>query len=415
MKDKRAFYGFIWHGLFLALTMSMLDLNTVFPSLIDEMSHSKLIFGVLYSIMLGVPLVFNIVFSHYLKTFKRKKKVLLFGICLRSFSFLGMGIFTVFFAVDRPALTTGSFFVWIFLFSISAGFAGISYADIIGKIMTPVERNKLYATKQFIGSIAALSGGLLIKKIFSMPSIVYPYQYGISLFVGAVGLFIASMGIMIIKEPDSIVHDEKAGRFIDYLKRIPTIIRNDVTFKKYIIVENLASFSIMILPFYIIFAKQVFDLEQSYIGVFLLAQISGTVLSNIMWGILATRYNAKSVVSLCIFIGATLPVLAIALSFTTVYFYIIVFVLLGFIVSGRRVGFEPYLLDIAPDEQRTEYLGIRGTMNIFVVILPIVGGLFIDVVGFYFTFIAVSFFMILAFLVLNFSRNKRGIEKDNYS
>jgi MFS family permease len=73
---------------------------------------------------------------------------------------------------------------------------------------------------------------------------------------------------------------------------------------------------------------------------------------------------------------------------------------LGFIISGRRVGFEPYLLDIAPDHQRTEYLGIRGTMNLFVVILPILGGIFIDFVGFYFTFSIVSFFMAIAFILL---------------
>jgi len=406
MKNKKIFYAFIWHGVFLALTMSMLDLNTVFPSLIDEMTQSKFIFGILYSIMLGVPLVFNIVFSHYLKTFKRKKKVLLFGIYLRSFSFLGMAVFTTFFAIDRPLLTTGSFFVWIFLFSISAGFAGISYADIIAKTMSPVERNKLYATKQFIGSIAALLGGFLIKKIFSMPSIVYPYQYGISLFIGAFGLFIASIGIITIKEPDSIIHTEKAGKFSDFLKTIPSIIKNDIRFKNFIIVENLASFSIMILPFYIIFAKQVFDLDQSYIGIFLIVQISGTVFSNLIWGILATRYNAKSVVKLCVLIGALLPVLAIVLSFTSAYFYSLIFVFLGFIISGRRVGFEPYLLDIAPEDQRTEYLGIRGTMNIFVVILPIVGGIFIDIVGFYVTFSVVSLFMIIAFIFLKDSITK---------
>ena len=406
MKNKKIFYAFIWHGLFLALTMSMLDLNTVFPSLIDEMTHSKFIFGILYSIMLGVPLIFNIVFSHYLKTFKRKKKVLLFGIYLRSFSFLGMAVFTTFFAIDLPLLTTGSFFVWIFLFSISAGFAGISYADIVAKTMSPIERNKLYATKQFIGSIAALFGGFLIKKIFSMPSIVYPYQYGISLFIGAFGLFIASLGIITIKEPDSIIPVEKSGKFIDFLKKIPSIIRNDVEFKNFIIIENLASFSIMILPFYIIFAKQVFDLDQSYIGIFLIVQITGTIMSNIVWGVLATKYNAKSVVKLCILIGALLPILAIILSFTSPYIYSSVFIFLGFIISGRRVGFEPYLLDISPDDQRTEYLGIRGTMNLLVVILPIIGGLFIDVVGFYFTFSIVSIFMIVAFVLLKDSIKK---------
>lgn len=409
MNNKKVFNAFIWHGVFLALTMSMLDLNTVFPSLIDEMTHSKFIFGLLYAIMLGVPLIFNIVFSHYLKTFVRKKKVLLFGIYLRSFSFLGMAVFTTFFAIDRPVLTTGSFFVWVFLFSISAGFAGISYADIVAKTMSPLERNKLYATKQFVGSIAALIGAFLIKRLFSLPSIVYPYQYGISLFIGAIGLFIASFGIMTIQEPDSMVKDEKAGKFVDYLKTIPWIIRKDGRFKRFIIVENLASFSIMILPFYIIFAKEVFDLDQSFIGLFLIAQISGTVLSNLVWGILATKHEAKSVVGLCVLMGALLPLLAMLLSFTTPYFYTIIFVFLGFVISGRRVGFEPYLLDIAPDDQRTEYLGIRGTMNLMVVILPIVGGIFIDMVGFYVTFSTVSLFMVVA---LVFLKKPRLVEEE---
>ncbi len=405
MNNKKIFYVFIWHGLFLALTMSMLDLNTVFPSLIDEMTHSKVIFGFLYSIMLGVPLIFNIVFSHYLKKFRRKKKILLFGIYLRSFSFLGMAFFTTYFAIDRPLLTTGSFFLWIFLFSISAGFAGISYADIVAKTMTPKERNKLYAAKQFVGSIAALFGGFLIKKIFSLPSIMYPTQYSISLFIGAIGLFVASLAVITIDEPDSVVNEQERGKLIDYLKSIPEIIKEDHVFKKFIIAENLASFSIMVLPFYIIFAKEVFDLGPSFIGIYLLFQISGTILSNIFWGIIATKYNAKSVIKVCILLGGLLPILAIALSFTTPYMYSMVFVLLGFIISGRRIGFEPYLLDIAPEDQRTEYLGINGTMNILIVILPILGGFFIDFIGFYFTFSLVSVFMAIAFIVLKNDNN----------
>jgi len=43
---KRVFMIFIWHGAFLALTMSMLDLNTVFPALISNLTESKIIFGI---------------------------------------------------------------------------------------------------------------------------------------------------------------------------------------------------------------------------------------------------------------------------------------------------------------------------------------------------------------------------------
>jgi len=78
--QKIIYFSFIWHGFFLALTMSELDLNTVLTSLIDELTQSKLLFGMIYSIILGVPLIFNIIFTHYLKSFNYKKNFLLLGI-----------------------------------------------------------------------------------------------------------------------------------------------------------------------------------------------------------------------------------------------------------------------------------------------------------------------------------------------
>ena len=150
---KKNYAIFIWHGFFLALTMSMLDLNTVFPTLISTFTDSKIIFGSLYSIMLGAPLVFNLIFSHYLKTHALKKKFLIFGIYIRSLSLLGMAVFTYFYGLKHPTLVVSSFFLWIFLFSVSAGFAGISYADLIAKTIPSNRRTELYATKQFVGSL----------------------------------------------------------------------------------------------------------------------------------------------------------------------------------------------------------------------------------------------------------------------
>jgi len=118
---KGVYTVFIWHAFFLALTMSMLDFNTVFPSLVSELTESKILFGVLYSILLGAPMIFNLVFSHYLKTYRFKKKFLMLGIYLRSISFLGMAVFTYFFGLKNPVLTINSFFFWVFIFSISGG------------------------------------------------------------------------------------------------------------------------------------------------------------------------------------------------------------------------------------------------------------------------------------------------------
>jgi len=397
---RTIYLAFIWHGVFLALTMSMLDYNTVFPALVSALTESKIIFGLLYSIMLGAPLIFNLVFSHYLKAHTYKKKFLLLGIYLRALAFLGMAVFTYYFGLKNPWLVIGSFFLWVFMFSVSGGFAGIVYADIMGKVLPSRERTRLYAIKQFFSSIAAFGGGLIISRIFSLADMGFPGNYALTLLIGFIGLTIASLGFYFIREPGEAVARENLLSFTDYLRRVPVYLKKDKTFNRFILVENLASFSIMILPFYMIFALDTLGVDSSYIGKYLLFQITGTIFSNLVWTYLASHYDSRLIVKTCIFIGSAIPLVALVLSRMGPDAFALVFLLMGFIQSGRRIGFEPYLLDISPPEHRTEYLGIRGSLNIGAVILPVLGGTFIHFFGYPLTFILVTVVMVAAGLLL---------------
>jgi len=400
-RSPKTTYGiFIWHGFFLALTKSMLDLNTIFPALITSLVDSKTIFGLLYAIMLGVPFVFNIFFGHYLQSREFKKPFLLAGIYLRSFSFLGMTMVTYFLAAQKPLIVLISFFGWVFLFSFSGGFAGVSYADIIGKLVPRGQRGNLYASKQFASSVAMLVGGLLIARIFSVEGISYPANYALILFIGSGGLVVASVAFWLIREPASETKSIPQERFRDFVSRVPSILRGDPAFLRFLIVENMASFSLMILPFYMIFARESFQIGQEYVGRYLLFQIGGMILSNLFWGVLSSRKGSQSVVRTCILIGGLIPMIAILFQGWGPDPFVVIFVLIGFVMSGRRVGFEPYLLDLAPEEKRTLYLGINGTLNFSKVLLPLLGGAIIDLFGFHVTFILITGTMLLAFFLL---------------
>ncbi len=409
---KKHLIVFIWHGFFLALTLSMLDFNTVFPSLITALLDSKIIFGSLYSIMLGAPLIFNIIFSHFMQYYQYKRKFLLFGIYLRGLSFLGMALFTYFFGLEKPVLVLISFFFLIFLFSISGGFAGLAYTDIIGKLFRRGERGKIYAVKQFVSSLAAFLGGMIVARIFSFSGMGFPVNYSLALFIGFIGLFIAATAFWFIEEPPSMVEEGERAGLGSFIKKIPVILKDDKKFFRFILIENMASFSRMVLPFYIVFARDSFGIDESYVGRYLLFQIGGTILSNLFWGYISNNFGSKWVVRSCILLGGLIPVTALLVSGLGPDYYIIVFILVGFIISGRRVGFDPYLLDIAPDEQRTVYLGIRGTLNLLVVLLPVIGGVFIDLLGYYFTFIFVSLVMVAAFILMG--RKIEGDTEDGF-
>ena len=407
LKTKYSYYLiFLGHGMLLALTMSMIDFNTVFPSLIDRLSDSKIIFGALYSIMLGIPFVFNLFFSHIMRRHKYKKKYLLLGINLRAFSFLGMAGYVYFFGVNDTSIVIYSLFFWIFIFSISGGFAGIAYLDIIGKVFDKEERGKLFTYKQLISSLSALTGGFIIKKIFDLQGLTFPDNYTLILIIAFSGLFTASLLFWLMKEPPSKVQGN-GQCFKDFIKEIPVIIKQDKIFTRFIIVQNLTSISLMILPFYMVYAKETFNLDNSYIGQYLLFQISGTILSNFFWGKINQRFGIKSVIQLCILFGAAVPILALIFGFFNAEIYSLIFFFVGFLISGRKIGFDPYLLEISPEENRTTYLGINGTFSLFIVVMPLLGGTFIEVFNFQLTFILVAIIMLFTGIIFSRKQNNQ--------
>lgn len=387
---------FIWHGFFLALTKAMLDLNTIFPALVSSLVESKTAFGALYAIMLGVPFIFNVFFGHYLHGRSRKKPFLLLGIYLRAISYLGMAVFTLLFAETAPTLVLLSLFGWVFLFAFSGGFAGVSYADIIGSLVPKGKRSRLYAAKQFAGGVAMLLGGVVVVRVLTLESLGYPANYAVILGIGFVGLLVASGAFWFIREPVVDRRPEGAGSFRRFLATVPSIIRDDPTFLRFIVVQNLAGFSLMVLPFYMIFAQESFAIGQGYVGRYLLFQIAGAILSNLFWAWLARRRGSAGVVRGCVLVGGLIPLVAMAASTVGPDAYAVVFVLVGVVMSGRQVGFEPFLLDLAPEDQRTMYVGINGTLNFTKVLLPVLGGALMDLLGFRVTFGIVVLAMLAA-------------------
>lgn len=401
---KGTYAIFVWHAFFLALTRTMLDPNTVFPALVSSLVASKTLFGVLYSILLGGPFLFNAAFGHFLHRKPRQKPYLLLGIYLRALSFLGMAVFTFLFAVRAPLVVVASLIGWILLFSLSGGFAGISYADLVGTLTPTGTRGRLYAAKQFAAGVAMLLGGVVVVGAFSLGSLTYPADYAVLLGIGAAGLVVASVGFWFIREDPRDTASLPTETLRAFLRRVPAIVRGDRRFFRFILASNMASFSLMLLPFYMIFAKSVLHVDGKWMGRYLLLQVGGTIVSDVMWGYLSDRKGSVTVVRACLVMGGVIPVVALLLRPMGPVAFGLVFVLVGFVVSGRSVGFQPYLLDLAPEDQRTVYVGINGTLNFTRALLPVLGGALMDLFGFTTAFVLTTMAMGMAFFLLGDGR-----------
>jgi len=85
--------AFIIHALFLSLTMSFIDVNTVAPAMLTESGATTFHLGLLTAIMVGFASFMQLLGAIFIMGLHRKKPALLGGIYLRVAALASLGIF----------------------------------------------------------------------------------------------------------------------------------------------------------------------------------------------------------------------------------------------------------------------------------------------------------------------------------
>lgn len=258
--EKRNFIAFNWHAFWLASAQTFADNNTVLPGLILLSGGTQFELGLLTSIMIGVPMVSQLLFASYLT---QKPHFLLLGIYLRVFAFLGVALTLYSFESSDPLFIIYSVFGWMFIFSVSGVFAGVSYTDILGKSISQKTRKRFFVTRQFLSSIGILISALIVRGI--LKEIEYPNNYIYMFAAASVLLFIAAIGFLSLKEPPSEI-SKVPKKFTEVFKSIPTILKSDPNLRNLVISVNLLSVSFTMIPFYISLVKSQLELNNEIIG-----------------------------------------------------------------------------------------------------------------------------------------------------
>lgn len=154
-----------------------------------------------------------------------------------------------------------------------------------------------------------------------------------------------------MKEPTEEVYKNQLP-FKDFLKKAFLVVKKNKNYKKFIMVEILAGAGGIALPFYILYLKDVLQIELGMVGILLSAQMLGSVLSNILWACLSDFVGNKKVIQISTFVGLMVPIVALMTQFKNELLYLLLFAIIGFFIAGRTIGKTNYLLDIAPSRDR---------------------------------------------------------------
>jgi hypothetical protein len=382
---RRNFFAFLWHGIFLALAATLIDMNTVTSSLILEAGGKEIVLGLVTAIFVGVPLLVQLIFASFLSSKNRKKPFLLLGIYMRVFSLAIIGILLI--SPIKGTSLLVFIIVSISIFSFSGVFAGVSYTDLLGKSIPRDLIRKFMSYRQILRSIFAILGVFAAKIILKIYK--YPKNYSVMFLLASLLLGIASIGFWLIRENYEL--NKKLPSFWKILKSVPGVIVKDKNLRNYVFFSNFTGFGLIIAPFYVLLARKAFPLPDDFVGNFLLFQMVGIAVASFFWGGYLGRNGYRKVLNRCVILGAIIPILALILSYTNPYAYSIVFLLSGFTMSARQMSFEGVLIEITTTDNRALYIGISGALNLVTALLPLIMGILIKYIGFSIVFLMISF------------------------
>lgn len=394
-KDIGNAYGFYWHAAFFAFAKNFMNVNTIIPAVLLSVGGTEVHLGFLTAIMLGGSRLTQIFFGDFLSNRTKKKPYLLFGINVRVLSLVALALVLQQLHVFTQDMVIILIFALISVFSLSGAFAGIAYIDLLGKSIQPEKRKQFFVTKQTITSLGILFSAIVVRKFMSL----YPFPVNYSVIFYAAGglLLIASGGFWILREKTT-NSGQKTQHIFGKGANLLTILRNDPNFFSYLLLNNIVSIAIAIIPFYIALAKIRFQLTPRDVGNYLLFQILGMILSNVLWMKIIKKTNTyKPILYLYLLLGIFLPGYALVVSGSQTL-YLSIFFFSGFALTAYEVVMSGILVEISTDENRALYTGISGTGNILSAIFPMIGGIFIAKIGYTIVFLCASLFICFGFV-----------------
>jgi len=402
-KSKWNFTMGVLHGAFFKGGIAFANPDTILPIFLSNFTASKVIVGLSSSLMgsLGsvVSALPQMVVASRLESKIYKMPVLRLAIITRALCWFFLCLVTYLFAASNPKLTLFLVFALLFIFTFMGGIATIPFMDVWGKSLRPALRGRFFGYRQFGGGIFAVGAGSLAAAVLSNEKILFPKNFALLFLFAFILISISYLALGSVKEPVEEVYKEQLV-FRDFLSKVLAILKYDSNYRKFLYVQILSGASAMALPFYILYAKNILHIKFGMVGILLSAQMAGGVLSNLIWGYLADFAGSRRVIQISTLVGLAVPLIAFGILLSqSRMLLVLLFVLTGFFIAGRSIGTSNFLLDAAPTKNRPTYVSLNGSLTILVACFPLIGGVIVQNISYYFLFMATFITVLIGFIL----------------
>jgi MFS family permease len=367
--ERRNFFSALWHGAFLALGTALAQPATVVAAFVADLTGSTIWVGGLSTVLTVAGALPQLFVARWIEPRPYKMPYLMLAIYLRVASWGALAGLTYAIGASRPRLLAWVLVGLLAIFYAGGGLGGVPYTDIIGKIIPQERRGAFFGGRQALAGPLAVGAALLAQRV--LVGMAYPTNYALLFGLAALSLLVASLGFWLIREPPRADADGKVPSWRVYREQL---LKSAHRLRTLIGVQFLTGFSLMVLPFYIVYARQELGAPPGAIGWFVLAQVLGGVLANLVWARLVDRYGSRRMLATCAVTSMLTPLSAILLGRLGWAGLLPVIFLGGATFNGRDVGFSSALLELAPAAERPTYAALNAVLILPVAFLSLAAG-----------------------------------------
>jgi MFS family permease len=371
--ERRNFFGGLWHGSFLALGMALTQPTTVIAAFVAELTNSTVWVGGLSTVLTAAAALPQLFVARWIEPRPTKMPFLLAAIYLRVASWAVLAVLVYLIGASQPGLLAWALVGLLAIFYAGGGLGNIPYTDIIGKVIPAGRRGAFFGGKEALAGPLAVGAALLAQRILAWAG--YPDNYALLFALAAVSLAVASVGFWLIREPPRLDAPKRAQPWRVYWPQLAATARR---LRTLVIIQLLTGFSLMALPFYVVYARNELAAPAGAVGWFLFAQVTGGVLGDLLWAWLVDRVGNRTMLTACAVSSATAPILAIVLGPLGWQALLPTFFLAGAAFNGRKVGFQSALLELAPETERPTFAALNAVLILPVAVLPLLAGLLLQ-------------------------------------
>jgi hypothetical protein len=284
---------------------------------------------------------------------------------------------TVFVAGDRPSIVVPVALAMIAVNAIAGGIGGVPFADVTAKVVPHSRLGTYWALRNAFGGMLALLSGLVLRRVLDS-DLPFPSDFGVVFLFGLVLTAAGYLAFALVREPPGVPAMKEP--LAAMLRRLPSVLRADVSFRRYLRVRFLALAALMADPFYAVYAITVLDAPLAAVGTFVIVATFASIAVNFLFRGPADRGQNVTVlqVSVALMVGAPL----VALVAPTWEAFALVFALSAAGSSGMGIAAWNLLYAVAPASERPLYIGVANSVLAIPSLAPIAVGALSALVGF---------------------------------